>query len=390
MRYRRIVLKEKLRDIEQLVTGRSESYLPLIYDENGRVTKEKTERFIEEMLETLRRYVAFDENRTLDEDTVKMYESFLYCALMSIHLERLPRDRSVTQWGLPSVFEDIIRIAEEVDIPGCESYNSYLEECYRDYLAECKMRDEQEKNSSLPIHYRIRSYAPETDSDFFRGLKEALEELGYPHFIKSLPEETLKLLENGANSSGKMGMAKAPVLKKEPIYNYDEPSNEEDPYGISPDEDDEDVYEPVLDENFAEHMRHLDENDKISEEIGSLADDKTYSDNRFLKSVSRDSIRSVEQNQAYAEDYAVIGHWKNDILFDEETLCENFYRFMWLYFDSPDRKRFVEDIENMVDTYLFEHGISGFSIGDDYGMVTYFIDHLRSRIEREIKRGRKK
>lgn len=397
MRYRRFVVKDKLRNIEQIVTGRAESYLPFISDEDGRVTKEKTERFIAEMLNALRRYIKLDSRRTLSEDIIKMYESFLYCAVTGLTLERLPRDRDVTKFGLPSAFGDIVSLAGKVDIFGCESYNYYLESCYRGYLAECKRRDETEKNSEFPVHYVICPYNTQMDSDFFGGIKLALQELGYPHFIECLPEDTINKLKGGADKSAeKMEMAKAPVLEKNPPVNYAVDEDVSDAYeGIADeryfDEDYTDILEDYrYSEENQEYLRTAEEDNNILEEIESLPENKTYADSRFLKNQPHEKIHQLEQRKALNENPDVISQWTNKVLFDEETLFKNFYRFMWLYFDNPDRRYFVEDIENMVDTFLFENGISAFSLGDDFAMVNYFIDHMKMRIEGEIRRGKRK
>lgn len=116
----------------------------------------------------------------------------------------------------------------------------------------------------------------------------------------------------------------------------------------------------------------------IDEQIESLGENATYADNEVLNRLKQEKIKESEKRKAEEEFLAVKPDWKISIVFAKETLCENFYRFMWLYFDSPNRKYFVEDIKNMVDTFLCEHGMSAFSLGDDYGMINYYVDRIKT------------
>lgn len=360
MRYRRLTLKDKLRSIERLVTGRAESYLPLISDENGRVSKEKTERFIAEMLDSLRHYIEFSPNRSLNGDTVKMYESFLRCALMSLRFERSKYNREIFEWKLPSAFEDIVRSAENVEIVGCNSYDSYLKGCYRFHRSALDGNDHINLGGVvIPARIDAPLYT-DTDSDFFIGVKKSLDLLDQPRFIDRLPQDTLEVLRRDYEKNH----AETPVAKEERII---EPRRFNDP-----------------DEMMADVYAEMGERQQIREDLENFGD-KTYFD---LNHDTRDVISVLrERSEERLTEIAV--EWKQNIVFDEDTLAEHFHNFVRLYFDSPDRRYFVEDIENMVDTFLFEHGLSAFSLGDDYAMVNYYVDRMKERIKREIERGRK-
>lgn len=417
MLFRRSLVKDKLLDIERLVTGRAESYLPLISDKDGCVSKEKTELFIAEMLGSLRRYIGQVKGRTLSEDTVKMYESFLYCALMSLNFKRSLRAGEVLEWNIPSLFEDIIRLAENADIKDCGSYNSYLRNCYHTHRSSL-----EREPSKLEKIIRINRHAPvcsANDSDFLIGVKESLNALGYPRFVDCLPEKTLERLSLGyeqkdisiSDNNEKMEPAEVPVLKEskrdytgyfeatESNYEedvFDGDDRDEDPYEDQPGQDFDEDFLSKEDlfysdpDAFAEYCERGERRREIEETLPSLKKDQAYEDDPTLRYIPREEIIDFEQSNSMDKLDAIIPEWKQSTVFDKGTLCENFYRFVWLYFDSPDRKYFVEDIENMIDTYLYEHDVSAFSMGDDFAMVNYFIDQMKIRIEREIRRGKRK
>lgn len=409
MRYRRMTLKDKLRKIEQRVMGRAQSYLPLICDEGGHVDKEKTERFVEEMLGALKRYAELDPRReALGKETLEMYESFLYCAVMSLGFERSRRDSVVKNWRISSVFEDIIRRAEKTDIYGCGGYGEYLKDCYRAYRAACGRRDEFLRSAPYNVFYHLPPALSEKDSDFFIEVKQSLDELGFPPFVECLPEKTLLMLsrayDGGDNFAGgeageKPERAVVPETKSAPnaaepvvmTVSYEEYDEEYDDDEIPLDEDElpADVQDALY-EARVEALIEREENERIDEELEALDETETYADSKALSNTPPERIRQREQSKSEDEFIAVKAAWINKIVFDRNTLCGHFYRFMQLFFDCPDRRYFVEDIENMVDTFLFEHGISAFSLGDDYVMVNFYVDKMTDRIEREIERGRKR
>lgn len=123
--------------------------------------------------------------------------------------------------------------------------------------------------------------------------------------------------------------------------------------------------------------------------------DVSFGKDGALDAANAEQYRRLKKELSQGFDFAkpllaVNPEWKSRIVFDGNTLYENFQRFLQLYFDSPDRVRFAEDIGNMVDTFLYEHGVSAFSPGDDYGMIHYYIDRMKIRIERKIERGKNK
>lgn len=384
MRYRRKVLQDRLKELEHLVTGRGESYLPFISNEKGKVTEEKTEQFISEMLGAFQRYIKFNPRRTLSGETLEMYESFLYCAILSLGMEHSRRDYKVINWRISSVFEDIVNRAEKVEIVGCNSYDRYLEDCCRAYHAACDIRDEHQRKIWNDPNPALRnmvadlgSTLPETDSDFFIGVKRSIEFLGYPPFMECFPEETLCKLRKGYDQKETLSERKTETAALS--VTAEAQSNSAAEY-------DEAAVENAMHEYLVKLAQKQEQNEQIDEAIDSLREDETYSDNKALSGFTVEEVRKREQDKADDELLAVKSEWKQRIVFDEETLYQNFQRFLRLYFDSPDRRYFVEDIRNMVDTFLYEHRISIFSLGDDYGMINYYIDRTKNRIEREIER----
>lgn len=412
MRFRRAVIKHKLRNLEDLITGRTASFKPLITDADGKVSGEKTEKFINEMLGSLRRYVGFGRRGELGEDTIKMYESFLYCAVMGLSFERSRRSRMVWNWKRSSSFEDIIRLAENVEPNGCGSYNGYLRDCYRihrETLDDCRSSGTAKGRNfldglNIPVHIADPVYIYK-DSDFFIGMKQSLSKLGFPVLVRCLPEKTLERLrigyeQNVPDPDEKMEQAEVPELKK-PVYNYAEknpdeygPENVEEDYNSGYDEQfdyDPDFFDYDYNrdpDKLAGIYQEEAEQEHIGEALGSLGEDQQYSDSKNLKRYSYDEIVKVEQKKSEERFELLSLAWENSVVFDKTLLCGHFYRFLWLYLDNPDRGFFASDVENMADTFLCEQSASAFSLGDNYAMVNHYVDQMKNRIEREIGRNK--
>ncbi|MCM1164631.1 MAG: hypothetical protein NC299_15460 [Lachnospiraceae bacterium] len=394
MYFRRYLIKDKLRGIERLITGRSESFLPFITDENGKTDKDKLDKFISGMLEALKHDAAFDKTRSLSEDDLKMYESFLYCAVMSLVLRRSIRNSDVIMWSLPKTFDDIARRAASAYTNRFADFNEYLIDCYRRY------REGRDSSLGKKIGY-VGDTDLVYDPDFFREMKFSLYQINYYTFINHLPERTLELLrdnyENGTEITEPLEAPIAPPPREDPqpVFNGDE---EDEPEYNEPEYDEDGAYEDFWFDYYdydadalAEEHEREQTAEFIEEGLSELSEDETYSDNRILKNIPTHEIVNHLNEKFNIEELPYIkSTWEYNILADKQALCAHFYRFMKLFLDSPNRGLFVSDVENMVDTFLYERGISPFSFGDDYAVLSYYVKQTQKRVARDVERRRGK
>lgn len=72
-------------------------------------------------------------------------------------------------------------------------------------------------------------------------------------------------------------------------------------------------------------------------------------------------------------------------LVNSEKFVEKYVCFRTLY-SQRNVKKLQEDMEAMVDSYLYGQGLSAFSFGDDYGMFTYRLEQMQSVLRKEARR----
>ncbi len=111
--YRSSFLEGKLREIENRISGRDRSFLPMITDENGNISEDKVNKFITE-LEEARDGVTH--TLALNKD-LKFLRSFLYCSIMGINPNTNQRNKT---------FADIIDIASSISQSAHLKVNNYL------------------------------------------------------------------------------------------------------------------------------------------------------------------------------------------------------------------------------------------------------------------------
>lgn len=143
--------------------------------------------------------------------------------------------------------------------------------------------------------------------------------------------------------------------------------------------------ERISAEAFFEEEERL---EVIFEALDSLGEDQLYTDNEVLREYSMEEIMDFERRKAEKELLDSAEDWRENIA-DHHRFFDSCDRFTKLYF-STDHTDMKKDIENMIDTFLYENGISAFSFGEDYGLITYHIEKIQSRIEAEIERAKER
>lgn len=108
--FRRGKIKEKIKELESLMTGVRCSILPYVTEESGAYSEEKLERFIGGLIDCLEQY----KEHTLNENEKKLYESFLYCTIRGVTADLWHYHTGAPYWIAPCrTYEDIISMAED-------------------------------------------------------------------------------------------------------------------------------------------------------------------------------------------------------------------------------------------------------------------------------------
>lgn len=370
--YRLAMLRYKLKCIEDDVTGRGISYLPIITDADGIIDDEKLDAFISGLLDSLDHYIEICPDHVIDEHTREMYRKFLYVAVKT--LKDRPNRRcpsvNITDWA--RTFGDIIEAAENVEIPSCKSYRQFLKIIYARYRNE-------------------RSYLPELLNLAHEGLK-FMDLHGYEdHFIDNLPRDIrLELCREFAEendiSDNENGVYVSIADDPEEFLNgwikYQEEQAEQDD---TPPED----LDRMIGELAEDYIKEKAKRQPFLDAVRSLDETEDYGGDELLSTLTDDEKEDYEHEAEFEHMiYDAIPHWLVYIAADHEAYLKNYTEFVRLYFDG-DHSWLCRDIENMIDTYLFEHGISAFSFGDRYGLITHQLDRAKRHIGSEIERAKK-
>lgn len=126
-------LRDQIRQIDALLSGRNRSFLPLVRDGTGRFSEERARALIGQILDAFRTYLRFSGFETsldgaLSPEDEALYRSFLYCAL---RYAECPPDWEADCVSLPEaqgVYENLVSLAESLT-PMEKTELHFLETC---------------------------------------------------------------------------------------------------------------------------------------------------------------------------------------------------------------------------------------------------------------------
>lgn len=377
MYYRQLILHDKMLYLESLISGKGQSYLPLILGEDGKTSPEKLDAFISGLLESFDHYIELDPDRTADDNTREMYRRFLYCTIMSLKGKRNRRCPSAVYMAYFKTYEDLIEASKWVDLPDFDSYHDFLMDWYERY------RDDFE-------------VFPDDDSVFVDGVVATLQFDGFSAFFDWLPHDIrIQICKDYAKENNISDSENAEYLEhlEDPAKYWKEDSERENEWideFLKNNPEDSEASEALVEKMAAEYEEEHKDDKTVFKALDSLGEAGSYDDNEILRNLSPEQREEYEHRKA---DYDMMGDAVpfvlDKLLIDGLELINKFYEFVKLYYET-DHSHFCDDITNMVETYLFEHKISAFSFGDYYGLITYQIDKAQSRVESEMERVRYK
>lgn len=361
MRYRQIQLDDRLLKINNLINGRGKSFYPFITDRNGAVSEKKTDAFISGLMESLEHYLSVSGKPRIDKNTEEAYRSFLYYALFGLIWTDNKRCTEAVHTVMSETFSDIIDFAGDTKHIECDSYDEFCAMAYRNY---------RDGASGLPY--------------FFSRMWESLQLLGFaePFLMWQSREALLGLCREYAKENNISEEDNQRYIDEINDW-FDDTDYPEQEFG-----DEEEMSSEQLEELISEFGEEIERMENISGEIDSLEDDKDYEDNELLRGYSAEEMTAFEKWRAENEMLDISAYWRENAVVDHKRFMESCKNFTRLYF-GIDREKMLDDITHMVDTFLFENKLSAFSYGDAYGLVTYQIEKMQDRIEREIERAKK-
>lgn len=121
LQYRKEQLQRKAGQVERLLSGQDKSLLPLLRDEAGNYSEEKTWALVEELVDSLELHQRFrntvlakkdtplaDLPPALEEDERRFFRSFLYCLL------RLAEDAPPEYFNTNGTFGDLLEMTQDI------------------------------------------------------------------------------------------------------------------------------------------------------------------------------------------------------------------------------------------------------------------------------------
>ena len=358
MRYRQILFDEKLIEINNMINGHGRSFYPFITDENGKVSNEKTDAFISELINSLKHYRSASEEKKLDKTAEEAYRCFLYYSCLGLIWTADKRCSTAVKTVISETFADIIDFADCLKHINYNSYDEFIMAAYKDF---------REGTSELP--------------QFFVRIWESLRLLGYaePFVYMQSREVLLELCRKYAAENN--------ISDEENSRYIDEINDLFDDTDYPEQEFDDGEEDDGIDALIEEFIAEEEKNQKIADAIDALGEDNDYSDSKLLKEYSSEEIEEIESWNAEQKMLDTSVYWRDNTVVDHKRFFDSCDKFIRLYF-SIDRQRMLEDITHMIDTFLFEHKLSAFSFGKAYGLVTYQIEKMQNSIEKKIERAK--
>ncbi len=330
MKFRRKAFNEMLADISDLISGRGSSLIPFITDEAGNISDDRIDNLISELLDCLGRYnkeVNVFSNIDNDDKLREFYSCFLYCAIRGIADFEYPDIDDYIMVRPVTQFSDIIRMAKD---PHTLSVSSENELKKMEFDSSCTHYMNTGFFSCCDMAYElltgesvVGTFAPEDTAELVHPTDRMYEQLAEKSGFDSADEYIVDMLLAEAKDNG---------------------------------------FDTI--EEYEEYCRSLsEENVMTEEEEQQLEEELEY-------------CKQVQESRDI---------WKKTIT-SAELFIERYMRYRELYFEVG-RNSMTADIENMTDTFLYEHKLSAFSLEERYGMIAYRLETMEGVLKTEMRKA---
>lgn len=320
LKARRYMLENQLCEIKNRITGRNTGFYPFITDRSGKISERKLSHFINELLDGPQKYGRHNMWFGFNgfPELRELCECFLYCAIQGIAVYNEGEKYAVRP---ARFFSDITDIA---------MHKNNL------FLTDINTLHKYEFDSAVYDGLRGESiyFTEFNEGGFFRNSDMAYYILTGNHIVSTFPADEYKQL-SGA-------------------YEFERAKEQ----GFDSAED------------YGRAMNKA-ENELQNADIDKLLDDIEY------VPYDKSDMELIELQERKNEE------WKKTVVCPEK-FAEKYLRFRELYFKLGMFYRYhlFEEIELMVDVFLYEHKLSAFSEEDIFAMIYYRTDKLSASMER--------
>ena len=345
--FRKNELEKEFNRIREVMLGRTESVYPFIQSEDGNFDNDRIDEVINGMLSSLDRYIEISGDKKLNKTQREWYKAFLYCVLISpdVHTEWI-----LPEYGHSRKFRDIISFSDfsGFDYP-IQDLNEFI--WYENHT--WKMPEDERFDI---LFYACHAYCYLKDieiSDIYNRKEMEIYNTLLPTFEWGWGDRI-----------GGLDILKTMEIREEEEKAASATGKNEKPKRI------------VSEEYITEPE---DESPEYESEMEGWEEDPEYTLQRWEEE-DEEFNRRAEIAAKTMED------WRARVA--DPDRFETEYKNLRKLFFKAELGRMKNDMEHLVDTYLYEHGLSAYSIDDNYGLVQRAVNGCRSTIETAIKRAR--
>lgn len=359
MQGRKTLLDESMKALCGLIAGQNNSLAPFIADGDGKISEKCVNALITAFINCLNRRRRLEKLRPLPSMTEELYRAFLYLALLSPYLCDNGSVRPAES------FSDIAAFAKGFEESGFEEYGDFLMADLNGYVTRYCYGSCNAPYEPIYGSFGILLWV----------MRDFMEHFALQSFSR---DDQIWLCEKYAGRHS-LSAEDRKHLTDDVLYQlYD--------------------FEKDM-ENYDRYMRELAEQEEAEQraeyekQVSDGSFSGTFAEYRLAEldrsiPITDEDIERLNQNAETVENVNAVLRLL-DTISDPKRYCDCFDTFAKLYFQC-DREAFVNDISDMLDTFLFEHRLSAFSFGDGYLMINHYLEQFRKRVEKELARGRGK
>lgn len=366
-KFRKQNFEKTLEDISDLVSGYSLSYKEFISDGAGKITHEGLHSFIQSLLQVYDHYTQYKDKKALEGKQREYVECFLYCTIQGVAYQNgfvVGGRLNCGTYPQASTFRDILNMADKLG-----KLSWYWEQDWVRNFGLTTMKEGLSRgfdflnmtfelitgDTVLAIHSQeeLDEYArqmEELDRAMEEFVREVEDEMGFPS-----EEEKMK-------AAGFCDIEEYRRHEREKLEEYTRQRRKSDL---------EEARAHGFD-SYREYMEACRE---------SWWEDKHPDEVKFLKMAYAYYDRLDEGDW---EPLPWI--WEEDLINPEEYV-DRYIRFRELYKDEEVEKELGQLVKIMVDAFLYENHLSGFSYGDGYGLITYRLERSLKQLELEMRKA---
>lgn len=314
---RRAMLEEQLHSMENQILGRDNSFFPFISNKDGVISERKLAQFINRLVDGV-----LDRNE--NKDYRELCKCFLYCAIKGIAKYNECDKHPVVN---ADFFSDITDLAKHRNNLHLTDIDTLLEYEFQASMHDC-----------VP---GVRTYWDEfNDGGFFRNSDMAYLLLTGKHIISEFPKDKYREIQ---------AFYELEEAKANGFDSAEEYQNYTDASSSSMNKELERIAADELPENT---------------EFADI-DDWEENNVEVIK-------KQTETSKKWVEEFS-----------NPEIFVKKYLRFRELFFelDMYYRCRLFEDIERMVDLFLYKSGLSCLSENDRFAMIYYRTNKLCAAVK---------